>query len=1058
MKHHFSRRIIALALAFSLTACQSAMASEALGWDLHSGETPLSQGVTLTRGYFWSDTYQDLRTERYLTYKPNKNVNPTVAYGETLFRKATLSDMAEKLEEEGKRVVGGMNGDFFVVSSGQPLGLVVTDGILRSSSSYIYAVGFRADGTAFMGQPNLKVTAWWGSGNLSLTGGINKVRRTTKEGGGPVLLTGEIGSSTGNTQPGVDVILRPLPVEDRDETQMDPTVTPEEEPRLAGDLPLSQELKIGSGVACQVEEIRETTGKEGTIPAGCYVISVNGAEEASLLEKVRALQVGERVEIGIVAADPVWNEAVTAMGGLYRLLENGKVCGAPDEKDTVWTQHTARTAVGIREDGTVLFYTLDGKLPGVSMGISCTQAAQRLKELGCVDAICLDGGGSTTFGVTRPEEENFSVINTPRDGAERKVSNAIFLTTEVEPTGEASSLEILPGDGLLLAGTKVPLETWRLDSDTYRMDQAEEVEYTVTGDGAVSDGIFTAGRGEPTTKVGSAQATVTAREGELTGEASFTIIGDPGEIALTDAETGLAVTALTLQPGEVEALTARAKWRKLDLRSDNTCYTWSCDPEVGTVSADGVFTAGENMGKGSLTVTVGTKSLTIPVVVTGHVLRLEDLEGAEAPFASAEGLTAEISTDLSHVRAGRQSLKLTYDLSGGAVTALGVLPLPAGERYLGLWVYGDGSGNALEATFSLPAPETSPEETDPAGGELPGEEPQVVTIPVTALDFTGWKHCLVAIPQGADALTGLTFPVGEETPAVPAGTVWVDHLTVSNVAMEDTTAPTVTVESHSGLVVARAGDDLDTELDPASVTATYDGKPLEGTFQPATGIFTAVLPADEAGGDHRITVTVRDQSGNLGSGSLTVRGEAENPFVDMIDHWAASFANYLYQQKITSGVSAEGEMLYDPSGILTRAQFFTMVTLWLGLDVSQYEAVELPFADLAEIPDWAIPYIKAVYAEGILAGVLEGEALYARPTRGITRSEVMTILGLTQEKGGVVDDLSAYPDAAAVPDWARSYVESLVGSGVIHGYEDGTLRPMAPMTRAEAAVVLFSLR
>ena len=85
MKQHIWKRIIALSLAFSLAAGQAALASDALGWDLHSGEETLSAGVKLTQGWFWSDTYRDLRTERYFTYVPNEDVTPTVVYGDTVY-------------------------------------------------------------------------------------------------------------------------------------------------------------------------------------------------------------------------------------------------------------------------------------------------------------------------------------------------------------------------------------------------------------------------------------------------------------------------------------------------------------------------------------------------------------------------------------------------------------------------------------------------------------------------------------------------------------------------------------------------------------------------------------------------------------------------------------------------------------------------------------------------------------------------------------------------------------------------------------------------------------
>ena len=52
------------------------------------------RGTELTHQIFWSDTYSDLRTERYFTYTPNKNVTPVVAYGDKVTSRETLTTKA----------------------------------------------------------------------------------------------------------------------------------------------------------------------------------------------------------------------------------------------------------------------------------------------------------------------------------------------------------------------------------------------------------------------------------------------------------------------------------------------------------------------------------------------------------------------------------------------------------------------------------------------------------------------------------------------------------------------------------------------------------------------------------------------------------------------------------------------------------------------------------------------------------------------------------------------------------------------------------------------------
>ena len=114
-----------------------ALASEALGEDLTTRETLLNEDTELTANVFWSSAYSDLRTEYLVTYDPNRDVKPIVTYGDVLTGRSTVSAMAKRLEAEGYRVVAGFNGDFYNVNTGLPIGMVVTEGILRSSDAGI---------------------------------------------------------------------------------------------------------------------------------------------------------------------------------------------------------------------------------------------------------------------------------------------------------------------------------------------------------------------------------------------------------------------------------------------------------------------------------------------------------------------------------------------------------------------------------------------------------------------------------------------------------------------------------------------------------------------------------------------------------------------------------------------------------------------------------------------------------------------------------------------------------------------------------------------------------
>ena len=998
----FLRRGAALGLALAMTVT-AASASQALGWDLHTGTAPISVGTTLTTNYFWSDTYSDLRTEHYVTYTPSTDVTPTVAYGTKVTDRVTLTGMAQQLESQGKRVVSGLNGDWYVLSTGAPTGLVVTDGVVRATGYYssTWAIGFYDDGTAFIAQNGLSMSVTLGGAALNLSGGINKVRKMTSSdgSGGLTLLTSDFADTTKNSEAGVDVIL--TPVEDESGTY-------------------SAEPRVGRQTQYVVEQVLESTGSIA-IPEGKAVLTLNAKDNADTLAKLRALVPGDTVTLSITSTDARWSQVDQALGGVAKLVTNGQAASGLDASRTAWP------AIGIKADGTLVFYALDGKQPGLSVGATQTQVAQRLIELGCVEAICMDGGGSTTIGVTYPDGSSMEVVNSPSDGSQRANSTAIFLTTELQPTGELDSYYVTPTDNLLLSGAAVQLSASGLDTHYYPTS-GYEVEWEVTEGGGTVDenGLFTAGTESGTSRV-------TADDGYASGTVSITTVSTPDSITLSDESTGAAVTSLNLDPGGQVDLKASASYRSLDLTAQDTCFTWTADPAVGTVDENGLFTAGEKSASGTLTVSAGGKTLTIPVSVAGHVNTLEDLEGGMDAFTATDTAVPAVETGLEYVHNGRQSLKMTYDASSGSASLGAALAIPAGESWLGMWVYGDGSGNTLMATVTDSQLQTS-------------------QILLTALNFTGWQYVSAELPEGAAYLNSLDVVYGG---TAASGEIWLDQLTTANENVSDTTAPAVTLTVSGTQLTARVSDNVDRTIPQESVSLTYDGAALSFTWNESTGTLSASLPAADTG-YHRATVTVSDASGNLGRASADIQPASDrtSPFADMTGHWAEQYATYLYDNGISMGTGVD-TVVYQPDKSITRAEFFTMVARWMDLDLTQYAGVELPFVDAASIPDWALNAVKAMYSLGILQGAGVEGGLAANASATISRAEAMTILGRTQARGYAQPELTT-DDAGQVGDWALPYVQSLVGQGVVTP-TDNKLRPTDALTRGELAQLLYAI-
>ncbi|MEG0755555.1 MAG: phosphodiester glycosidase family protein, partial [Oscillospiraceae bacterium] len=787
MKHTLSRSL-SLILALSLALSPVASASMALGTELSDSVSTLAPGLTTTTQSLWSAAFSDLRTERYLNYTPSPSVRPVVAYGNSVLQKGTLSKMATDLEGQGKRVLGGANGDFFVLASGAPIGLVITDGIIRSSSSYNFAAGFRADGTAFVGQPNLSMQATVAGKKLTIAD-INK----TRDAGGYYLYTNDYGKTTQHTKTGVDVILRPLTTnievataeaarEKRvfdaalaayekqqadaaaaaaagtpvpavttppEGTVTDPTTTPPEgtvidpgtpapettptpvpaQPPVftptvvipTESIPLNTQPIIGKSTAYVVEQVLHST-KAIDIPQGRVVVTVSGSSSAALIAGLTSLVPGDVMKLNITTADPRWNEAVSAIGGIAQIVTDGKV------STTLSDGQAPRTAIGVKADGSTVLYTVDGRQKGYSVGATTTQVAERLVELGCVAALGLDGGGSTMFGTTKAVENSFTLNNKPSGGSQRAVTNALFFVSNLAATGTLGSLSIVPEGGLLLAGATLPLKSVGIDTNYFPLTAIDGATYETVGSGTVTGNTLTAG-------ATAGPVTVNAGYNGVHGTSHYNVVTTPTYIAIKSEGSGQVLTSLNADPKATINLTAAANYFTLPLTVGDQCFTWSVSPEIGTITPDGVFTAGDKGGAGTISVSAGGKTATLPVTIASHIFTLETFEKSLGQITDTD--TAQAVLDSKTVRYGKQSLKISYN---SGLTAQAVLPLPlaitAGEEYLTLWIYGDNSGADLSLTSA-----------DLAGTPA--------TTPITTLNFSGWKQITVALPRGTAALHAL---------------------------------------------------------------------------------------------------------------------------------------------------------------------------------------------------------------------------------------------------------------------------------------------------------------
>ncbi|HMO79691.1 MAG TPA: phosphodiester glycosidase family protein [Pyrinomonadaceae bacterium] len=166
------------------------------------------------------------------------------------------------------------------------------------------------------------------------------------------------------------------------------------------------------------------------IPENGYLISASGTRRDELRSLLR---VGTRVGFLTLHSSPesitpeaAFGRAEDITNGVSHLIRNGSVhlTWEAEKASRAFAENRhPRTAVAKMKDGKFLMITVDGRQPGVSVGMTLQELAEYLLSVGAVDAINLDGGGSTTMFL------DGRVVNTPSDqNGERKVGDAIIVT------------------------------------------------------------------------------------------------------------------------------------------------------------------------------------------------------------------------------------------------------------------------------------------------------------------------------------------------------------------------------------------------------------------------------------------------------------------------------------------------------------------------------------------------------------------------------------------------------------------------------------------------------
>lgn len=314
-----------------------------------------------------------------------------------------LSEMAA-----GKRAYAAVTGGFFS-KYGLPSGMVVIDGELISAATGKYPVFIIEDGKAAIKEFKSSITVEFTRKKAALVQGNTRTAENTADGmagcavsmkGSAASTASTAGTASGSRQTGTNAAASGNTYTDAAGGAASFAVnclnSPAGSKSVAVYTPYYGQTNRASGpnITFTIEngivvKVDYYNG-EVEIPQNGMLISFFDTSKYSI--KNTPVKVGDSVKISHL---PEFGEKADAYECGCWLVHSGKaVVALKDAWIGVLTNRDPRTAIGIKEDGTVLLLTVDGRQPGYSAGFTGQELAEYLIALGVTDAAMLDGGAS----------------------------------------------------------------------------------------------------------------------------------------------------------------------------------------------------------------------------------------------------------------------------------------------------------------------------------------------------------------------------------------------------------------------------------------------------------------------------------------------------------------------------------------------------------------------------------------------------------------------------------------------------------------------------------------
>lgn len=465
------------------------------------------------------------------------------------------------------------------------------------------------------------------------------------------------------------------------------------------------------------------------------------------------------------------DDVESAVGGDTIMVKDGKLVNL-DPNSTYQNIVYSRTAIGIKDDGSVVTFTTHGRNYPISCGRTYKEVAEMLIGKGCTTVLNLDGGGSSTYASKYEGSNDFLCRNTPSDGNERTVSSSLLVVSTAKATGEFDHAALSPNNLVYTPNSKVEFTAKGVDSAGGEAPLPSDITWELADSkyGKIdSKGIFTSNGTTGEVKVNLKS------NGKVVGTTSI-LVEIPDSITFSNDEVSLGFS-------KSSDLGLNVKYKGRDVIYKDGDFKWTLsDEKLGTFDGN-IFTSSDSETvNGDATATCvynenvsGTVHLIIgkmPSVVLdfedktdseGNTIKAEDyysitrdandtnsllLLGTYNKGATGDAKVIDLDSG-EPVRFGSHSLRLDYDFSNGITATDGV--------YLGFTENGkEIEGNPTGIGMWVYAPEGTPNlwvriELDDGSNSLVRlnftEEAKISDNQMGGIDWSGWKYVEASFPE-----------------------------------------------------------------------------------------------------------------------------------------------------------------------------------------------------------------------------------------------------------------------------------------------------------------------